>query len=139
VDLDITIADTASGRDTAELRKALHAHNCAVTGYLDGSARSCFLHDGEGTLVADIDGYTLGGYAFIDSLSVCEPLRGSGVGRRLFEAAETEARARGRRTIVLTTHTFQAPAFYSRFGYTTVGATTETPAGYEELLLQKFL
>jgi len=39
--------------------------------------------DGDGTLVAGLDGFTWGGYAYVDLLGVSDALAGQGVGRRL--------------------------------------------------------
>ena len=43
--------------------------------------------------------------------------RGLGLGTRLLEAFEAEARARGCRRVFVTSFTFQAPGFYERAGY----------------------
>jgi GNAT superfamily N-acetyltransferase len=97
------------------------------------------LRDDTGTLVAGIVGFTWGGYARISLLWVDEPLRRHGLGRRLLGAAESEARQRGCNTIVLDTYSFQAPDFYPTLGYEKVGETTETPAGFTQVLFQKRL
>ena len=107
--------DTASDADVTALRDALIAYNIATTGYDDARSLSCFLHV-EDRLVAGIDGFTWGGYAHIEHLWVDESLRGHGLGHRLLEAAEVEARARGCATIALDSHEFQAPDFYRRAG-----------------------
>jgi GNAT superfamily N-acetyltransferase len=125
--------------DVFELRAALHEYNFATTGYRDGRDLCCFLRDDEGRLVAGIAGFTWGGYARIDLLWVDAPLRRTGLGRSLMAAAETEARQRGCATIVLDTHSFQAPDFYPMLGYDKVGETTETPAGYTQVMFQKRL
>ncbi len=130
--------DTASDADVAALRDALIAYNIATTGYDDARSLSCFLHV-EDRLVAGIDGFTWGGYAHIEHLWVDESLRGHGLGHRLLEAAEVEARARGCATIALDSHEFQAPDFYRARGYTEIGATRETPAGFGQFYFQKFL
>ena len=135
---DIEISGDASEADTAELRNALHEYNFASTGYRDGRALSCFLRD-EGRLVAGIDGFTWGGYAHIDVVWVDEPLRRQGLGRALLAAAEAEARRRGCKTIVLDTHSFQAPDLYPALGYEKVGETLDTPVGHSQLLFQKHL
>jgi GNAT superfamily N-acetyltransferase len=136
---DITIRADATERDVAALRDAVHAYNEATTGFRDGASLSCFLRDGDGRLVAGIDGFTWGGYARIEYLWVEEALRNRGLGRRLLEAAEQEARARGCETIVLDTHEFQAPWLYPRLGYELVGTTHDTPRGYRQFLYQKRL
>ena len=120
------------------MRAALHEYNVATTGYHDGLDFSCLLRD-DGRLIAGIAGFTWGGYARVDLLWIDESLRGHGLGRALLAAAEAEARRRGCATIVLDTHSFQAPAFYSALGYEKVGETTGTPAGYTEVMFQKCL
>jgi len=135
----IVIHDTATDADSAALRHAVHEFNFAATGYRDGRSLSCFLRDDDGGLVAGIDGFTWGGYARVDYLWVAEALRGEGLGSRLLAAAEREARRRGCTTVVLDTHSFQAPDFYPRFGYTAVGTTADTPRGYTQTLFQKRL
>ena len=135
---DIAISDHSSDADVAELRTALHEFNMASTGYDDGRSLSCFLRD-DGRLIAGLDGFTWGGYARVDLLWVDEPLRRQGVGRALLAAAEAEARRRGCKTIVLDTHSFQAPALYPALGYQQVGETPETPVGHSQVMFQKQL
>ena len=108
---DIVIRDTATEAEVAALRDALLEYNFEATGYRDGKSLSCFLYD-DGELVGGIDGFTWGGYARIDYLWVAEPRRGCGLGSRLLAAAEAEARRRGCSTVVLDTHSFQAPGLY---------------------------
>jgi GNAT superfamily N-acetyltransferase len=81
----------------------------------------------------------MGGYARVDLLWVDEPLRGRGLGRALLTAAEDEARRRDCRTIVLDTHSFHAPGFYSGLGYAEVGETIDTPIGFTSVTFQKRL
>ena len=136
-DWDIEISDLSAESDVAELRAALHEYNFETTGYRDGRELSCFLRDDDGRLVAGIVGFTWGGYARISLLWVDEMMRRQGVGRTLVAAAESEARRRGSSTIVLDTHSFQAPDFYRALGYEKVGETTDTPVGFTQVLFQK--
>ena len=135
----IRMSDTAAADDRRELEDRLDAFNVESTGYRDARDLSCFVRDAEGTLVAGIDGFTWGGYAHVAVLWVSEPFRGQGLGRRLLEAAEAEARERGCTSIVLSSHEFQAPGFYEKVGYHPVGATEDTPVGFRELHFQKRL
>jgi ribosomal protein S18 acetylase RimI-like enzyme len=135
---DIAIRDTASETDIAALRDALFEYNYATTGYRDGRSLSCFLRDA-GELIGGIDGFSWGGYARIDYLWVAEAFRGRGLGTRLLAAAEEEARRRGCVTIVLDTHSFQAPELYRARGYTEIGTMIDTPRGYTQTLFQKQL
>jgi GNAT superfamily N-acetyltransferase len=133
----IEIADVANESDIAELRNKIHEFNFATTDYRDGRSLSCFLRDGSGNLYAGIDGFTWGGYARVDYLWVEESKRSRGLGRALLMAAEQEAARRGCATIVLDTHSFQAPEFYRRLRYTQVGETLDTPVGHTQVLFQK--
>lgn len=54
-------------------------------------------------------------------------------------AAEQEAIARGCKQAVLDTHSFQAPDFYPKLGYTLCGVMENYPAGYQQLVFQKRL
>ena len=136
--IDIVIRDVAADADSAALRNALLEYNFETTGYRDGRSLSCFLHD-NGELIAGIDGFTWGGYARIDYLWVAAAHRGLGLGSRLLAAAEDEARLRKCNTIVLDTHSFQAPDLYRSHGYTEIGTTVDTPVGYSQTLFQKAL
>jgi len=127
---NIVISDEASPDDQETLREALLESNCEATGYHDGRSLSSFLH--EDRLVAGIDGFTWGGYARIAYLWVAESHRGGGLGSRLLAAAEDEARARGCLTMILDSHSFQAPNMYLNRGYVAVGTTTGTPFGYTQ-------
>ena len=62
-----------------------------------------------------------GGYGYIDLLWVRDDQRSCGLGTKLLAAAETEIRRRGCDRVALSTHSFQAPGFYGRFGYTECG------------------
>ena len=135
----IRIFDVVAADDRRELEDRLDDFNVESTGYRDARNLSCFLRDADGTLVAGIDGFTWGGCAHVELLSVSGPFRGEGLGRKLLEAAEAEARERGCTSIVLSSHEFQAPGFYAKVGYDPVGATEDTPVGSREFHFQKRL
>jgi ribosomal protein S18 acetylase RimI-like enzyme len=134
--VDIVMGGDDRPDDAAELRALLFAFNEERTGYRDGQGLSCYVRDPDGSMVAGLDGFTWGGYGRIEFLWVREDHRGRGLGRRLVQAAVEEVRRRGGSTIVLDTHTFQAPGFYSALGFVEVGRTTQTPRGHDQVLLQ---
>jgi ribosomal protein S18 acetylase RimI-like enzyme len=136
---EVVISDAAADEDSAALQHALYEFNFETTGYRDGRGLCCFLRDGNGVLVAGIDGFTWGGYARIEYLWVDAALRGAGIGTRLLAAAEGEAQQRGCRKVVLDTHSFQAPELYRSLGYREVGTTLDTPIGYSQTLFEKHL
>ncbi|MEI6361021.1 MAG: GNAT family N-acetyltransferase [Actinomycetes bacterium] len=135
----LVVGDNSVPEDAAALRQALYDFNFAETGFVDGRDLCCFVKDESGALVAGIDGFTWGGYARIEFLWVSPAARGSGMGRALAQAAIDEARRRKCRTVVVSTHTFQAPDFYRSLGFVEVGRTSGTPEGFDEVLYQLHL
>ena len=65
--------------------------------------------------------------------------RGGGLGTKLLAAAEAVIRRRGCDRVALSTHSFQAPGFYARLGYTECGRTPGYPHGYDYIHLMKQL
>lgn len=58
---------------------------------------------------------------------------------RLLATAEEEIRRRGCDQVALSTHSFQAPGFYARFGYRECGRTPAYPRGHDQIHLIKRL
>ena len=73
--------------------------------------------DDAGELAAGVSGWTWGCAAGIAMTWVRANARGTGLGTRLLEAFETQARERGADRVFVTSFTFQAPEFYERHGY----------------------
>jgi GNAT superfamily N-acetyltransferase len=55
------------------------------------------------------------------------------MGARLLATVEAEIRRRGCDRVALSTHLFQAPGFYARFGYTECGRTPGYPHGHDDI------
>ena len=97
------------------------------------------MRDDGGHIVGGICGHTWGGYCEIRQFWVEESLRNQGLGAKLLGAAENEARRRGCNQIFLATFSFQAPAFYTQRGFTTLTTVDDYPRGHQNLLLRKRL
>jgi GNAT superfamily N-acetyltransferase len=121
------------------LEDRLYEYNSGATGIRDGEWLAIFAKDERGRIVAGICGNTWGGVCEIRQLWVEESRRRQGLGTRLLDAAEREARRRGCRQIVLTTFTFQAPVFYAKRGFETLVIVDDCPRGHQNLLLRKHL
>jgi len=121
------------------LDEELSAFNAAATGHHDGRLLSIAVRGDRGDLRAGLCGWTWGGCGYIDLLWVRDDQRGGGLGTRLLATAEAEIRRRGCDRVALSTHSFQAPGFYDRFGYRECGRTPAYPRGYDQIHLVKQL
>jgi GNAT superfamily N-acetyltransferase len=139
----MTDALFAVGDADADLQKRLddeiNTFNADVTGHHDARELSVAARGDGGDLRAGIYGWTWGGCGYIDLVWVREDQRGSGLGARLLAAAEAEIRDRGCDRVALSTHSFQAPGFYARLGYSECGRTPGYPRGDDNIHLVKLL
>ena len=135
----IVFEEHPSRADIDRLVEALTAFNYETTGFRDGRYLTAFVRDESGAVVAGLSGFTWGGYAKVEYLWIEAPYRRAGLGRRLLDAAEAEARARGCSLVVLDTHDFQAPDFYAKLGYAPCGRVDEIPRGSGQTWFRKTL
>lgn len=117
----------------------INAFNVATTGYDDAALLCIAARDDGGDLCGGLFGWTWGGCGYVEFLWVCSDHRGSGLGSRLLAAAEQEVIRRRCDQLALSTHSFQAPGFYARFGYQECGRTPAYPRGYDQIHLVKQL
>jgi GNAT superfamily N-acetyltransferase len=121
------------------LEDRLYEFNAKTTGIGDALGLAIFERDDQDEVVAGLCGHTWGGCCEIRQLWVHQKVRGLGIGRRLLELAEREARRRDCFQIILATHSFQAPGFYLRLGFEIVASVPEYPRGHQHLHLRKVL
>ncbi len=96
--------------------------------------------DDEGELAAGMSGWTWGVAAGIAMSWVREDERGAGLGARLLDEFEGEARRRGCAHVFVTSFTFQAPGFYEHHGYGEIFRWDDVPvAGASDVHLRKNL
>jgi len=127
------------GRDIRHLQHCLYEYNAEQTGFRDGKSLAIFLRDASGSMAAGLYGWTWAGCLKVNDLWVREDERRRGLGSKLLKAAENEARARGCMRAVLDTHSFQAPSFYQKRGYSVVGVVEDFPPGHRTYTLFKSL
>lgn len=140
MDLDrIAVIDDPSREDMAWIDDQLYAFNAAHTGIDDGRYLAIIMRDDDQRIIAGLYGWTWGDTCEVRTLWVHERWRARGVGSRLLQAAETEARARGAVQIVLDTHSFQAPDFYRRFGFERIAELEGYPRGHSKIFMRKRL
>jgi GNAT superfamily N-acetyltransferase len=134
---ELTVFSGPRPDDVQYLEDRIYEFNSAATGITDGDWLTLLVRDDESRIVAGLAGATWGGCFEIRQFWVEEPRRRQGLGTKLLVAAEEEARRRGCGQILLSTFTFQAPAFYAKHGFKVVAIVDEHPRGHKNLLLRK--
>ena len=121
------ITDDGEARDIHEIHEMLKAYNRSHREASKSVPVGVFLEDENGKKSAGLTGETFGNWLCIQYLFVRELLRGQGIGSKLLEAAESEARRRGCKYAFVDTFSFQAPEFYKKHGYQQVFTLEEYP------------
>ena len=127
MDLNFRITDDADARDIGEIYELLKAYNLRHREASANVPLGIYLEDAQNKKLAGLTGETFGNWLCIQFLFVRESCRGKGIGRKLLEAAEAEARQRGCKYAFVNTFSFQAPAFYKKHGYQEVFTLEEYP------------
>jgi len=136
---DVTLISVNPTPDDVQyLEDRIYEFNSSVTGVADGELLAFFVRERD-RIVAGICGNTWGGTCELRQFWVDESRRHRGLGTKLFQAAEREARQRGCTQIVLMTFSFQAPAFYERHGFEIVATIDNHPRAHRNLLMRKRL
>jgi GNAT superfamily N-acetyltransferase len=133
----ITMTDDPSRSDRAFLDERIYEYNIAATNIYDGRMMHFAIRDERDAMIAGLSGWTWGGCAAVEFLWVREDWRGKGLGTQLLVAAEKEAMECGCVQIVLDTHSFQAPEFYTKHGYEIYGVVDGYPRGFAHMHLKK--
>jgi GNAT superfamily N-acetyltransferase len=123
----------------ALLSQRIYEFNSKATGRFDGESFGAVQKDDSGTVIGGITGYTWGGCCYVSYLWVAEEYRGKGVGSALLQAAETKARDQGCTVAIVSSHSFQAPGFYTRLGYEQQASIGDHPVGHSSVFLAKRL
>ena len=106
----------------------------------DQGKNMCFVLKGpDEEIVGGMIGSTHWDWLYVNLMWLKEEFRGQGYGHRLLMMAEEEARQRGAKYAYLDTFSFQAPAFYKKYGYEVYGELKDFPTGHQRYFLKKVL
>jgi GNAT superfamily N-acetyltransferase len=121
------------------LEDQLYEFNVQTSGTTDDKLLAILLRGPDGEVVGGAYGWTWGGTCYVRSLFLPESMRNRGHDARIMRTLEQEAVARGCEQIMLQTHSFQAPAFYRKLGFTVIGVVDDYPRGHQYLTMLKRL
>ena len=121
------------------IRESLYRFNEEMVGSDGHAPINIVEYDGDGNIIGGIIGGTYWGWMYVDILWVHEDHRKKGIGSKLLLEAEKEAIRRGCHHVHLDTMSWQAPDFYKKHGYETIGILPDIPSGNQKYLLIKAL
>ena len=135
VSIETDAADEA--RKTVE--SGLYAYNNQFAGPMENRLLTIGARDEQNTIVGGLIANLQPGWKWmtVHRLWIDEAFRGAGIGRRLLQAAEEEARKSGCLYVAVDTMEFQARGFYEKQGYSVYGVQEDYPAGHRKFLLRK--
>lgn len=135
----LTTETSPSDADLRTIYESIVQYNLGKIGDHWTGRLTIFARDSNQRLLGGIIGFTDRGWLRIELLGILELWRRQGIGARLLEAAETEARSRGCHSAWLDTFSFQALPFYQRHGYTVFGQLERYPDAHTRYFVQKAL
>ena len=122
-----------------EIGDLIRAYNRSKREEVESEPLNLYLEDEKGNLMAGLVAETFGNWLEIEYLFVKEELRGQGIGSKLLQRAESEAKKRNCRFAFVNTYQFQAPDFYQKHGYKEVFALKNYPYTGQRFYYQKDL
>jgi GNAT superfamily N-acetyltransferase len=133
----LTIEPHPSDIDLRAIHESIVEYNLAQIGDHWMGRLTVFARDHRQQLLGGITGFTDRGWLRIELLGVLERWRRQGIGAKLLEAAEIEARQRQCHSAWVDTFSFQAVPFYQRHGYAIFGQLERYPETYTRYFLKK--
>jgi GNAT superfamily N-acetyltransferase len=125
----IELTDAPTPELNAAITAVLTEYNKKVVPY-DRRPLTIVVRDADGHVEGGIVGRTQWGWLLVEIFALPEGRRGQGLGQRLLQMAEDEARRRGCHHAYLTTMSWQAKPFYEKLGYREYGRLDDFPTGH---------
>ena len=117
----------------------IRSYNRSKREVAESEPLNLYVEDDSGELMAGLVAETFGNWLEIEYLFVKEDLRGQGIGSKLLQQAESEAKKRNCRYVFVNTYQFQSPAFYQKHGYKEVFTLKDYPYTGQRHYYQKDL
>ena len=136
--MHIRLEETESQK-AHKIRELVRSYNRSKREAAESEPLNLYIEDEHGRLLAGLVAETFGNWLEIEYLFVKEELRGQGIGSKLLQQAETEAKNRNCRFAFVNTYQFQAPDFYKRHGYKEVFRLQDYPYTGKRFYYQKDL
>ena|SRR5690606_10974387 len=138
--MDIKVTDKINKKSYSEIVKLLVDFNLSKTQQHASDINKpiqIIIRDFENEIIGGLYGRSIWGTLEIKTLVVKQGNRNQGIGRKLMEEAEKEAKRRNCRFISLDTFSFQSPIFYEKCGFEKIGTETDFPKGFEKYYYRK--
>jgi GNAT superfamily N-acetyltransferase len=129
--------------EDGEIAKQISENLVAFNNSIAGESKREYIvfvaRNSSGVVLGGIRAHTHRGWLYIHQLCIFEQNRFGGLGSKLVNLAEAEAKKRGCTGAYLDTFSFQAPKFYKKLGYNIYGELNDFPVGHKRLFLKKTL
>ncbi|NVE01884.1 GNAT family N-acetyltransferase [Massilia sp. BJB1822] len=136
----IVVSDKTDPEFEKIIGQGLDEFNELKAGLNDRRSLSVIVRDPDSSeVLGGAVGRTSLGLAFLDLFYLPDSLRGSGLGTKILQAFENEARERGCGSAVLYTINFQAPGFYEKNGWVRFGEVSSDREGISRIFMSKKL
>ncbi|KQM64016.1 MULTISPECIES: GNAT family N-acetyltransferase [unclassified Sphingomonas] len=135
--MTIEVVASPGEDDRLAILAALVDHNDAAVGRTHRRQVAIVVRDDAGAIIGGLWGMIGYRWLFVQYLALPEAVRGQGIGRRLMEQAEAEARADDCIGIWLDTFSFQARGFYEKLAFAHFGTIDDFPPGHARFFLSK--
>ena len=131
--------DNKEPEKAQEIGNLIRVYNRSKREEAESEPLNLYVEDEKGDLLAGLVAEAFGNWLEIEYLFVEEELRGQGIGSKLLQQAENEAKNRNCRFAFVNTYQFQAPDFYLSHGYKEVLTLQDYPYTGKRYYYQKDL
>lgn len=139
MDLKFSQHDLKNSPEENFIQEKLRVYNERFTGTAVRKDLTITYKDQKGEVVAGLCGYTNWGWLYVRLLWVSDSQQRKGLGKKLMDAAEAEAKKRGCPKIWVDTFSPEARKFYESIGYKVFGELENFPGEHTRTFLKKIL